>query len=579
MSSLIANLVLPDIQSVYCPELYFRGDWVFESKTQEIHVFPTKPFESSTYFNGLSTFHIKSKTKIKKLKLSISVKEGSGFVELMIADRLGVTRTIGAAQRFEGGSTIKFDIDLATAGVGIIFYKVLASEKVVITSAVYSTPTAPARQVNVAIVITTFKRETMTMSAIARLRESTIVAEGHQLYVIDNGQSLDASSGGGIHIIHNENLGGAGGFMRGMLEAERAGKFSHVLFMDDDASSHSESILRSIRMIGFVKDDRIAISGAMLLDHMPYVQHEGGSKMTKLGIKPMRNGRDLRKLAVVVANEDDETTDYGAWWYFLFPLNKVKIACPPFFVRGDDIFFGYFNDFKTITMNGVCSWQESFDNKNSTATVYLSARSNMAIALYRYVKGEVSILKIADSVFSTSFRHALAFRYAHAEVSLKAWSDAFEGATYWQEHSVPFAKLAPLKKAHDASFPHPIDYSFGAASRGKKPGIIGKFLFWVTLNGHLLPNFLLNKRLKSVFGFGVRNYVTFGSRRVRYVRYDGLTGFEVQKSLGGFFRVAGLTLSFLFKLIFCRRKIRDGYGKDFEDLTTRDYWLNRLKMK
>ena len=56
------------------------------------------------------------------------------------------------------------------------------------------------------------------------------------MFVVDNGRTLDAEglSDDLITVIPNENVGGAGGFARGMIAAlESDEDFTHVLLMDD----------------------------------------------------------------------------------------------------------------------------------------------------------------------------------------------------------------------------------------------------------------------------------------------------------------------------------------------------------
>lgn len=42
------------------------------------------------------------------------------------------------------------------------------------------------------------------------------------MIVVNNGEAINHPSGNGIMVINNENLGGAGGFMRGLIEAGKS---------------------------------------------------------------------------------------------------------------------------------------------------------------------------------------------------------------------------------------------------------------------------------------------------------------------------------------------------------------------
>jgi len=47
-----------------------------------------------------------------------------------------------------------------------------------------------------------------------------------------------------VQLIPNKNVGGSGGFARGLVEALQENTYSHFLFMDDDIELDSESIYR-----------------------------------------------------------------------------------------------------------------------------------------------------------------------------------------------------------------------------------------------------------------------------------------------------------------------------------------------
>ena len=89
------------------------------------------------------------------------------------------------------------------------------------------------------------------------------------MLVIDNGRTLDAEtlSGDGVRVFPNKNVGGAGGFARGMIEAMRLEKpATHVLLMDDDVQISTESLKRTYQLLSIVNDEYkdSYVSGAMM---------------------------------------------------------------------------------------------------------------------------------------------------------------------------------------------------------------------------------------------------------------------------------------------------------------------------
>ena len=90
------------------------------------------------------------------------------------------------------------------------------------------------------------------------------------LTVIDNSQNISRDEAQGITLIPNNNLGGSGGFTRGLLHLKDEGSFTHCLFMDDDASCEVESIRRCYHLLQFAVTERFAVSGVLMRELEPY---------------------------------------------------------------------------------------------------------------------------------------------------------------------------------------------------------------------------------------------------------------------------------------------------------------------
>src|SRR6056297_1568260 len=146
-----------------------------------------------------------------------------------------------------------YRIDLAAALAagrkGLLFVEIrgLDPDGATITGGRFATGGVPGELPRLAVSITTFKREAQVRETVARLTDFLDRFEfGDRLHVqvVDNGQSAEIAESDRVSVIENANYGGAGGFARGLLEAEAKG-FSHCLFMDDDASFQMENIARA----------------------------------------------------------------------------------------------------------------------------------------------------------------------------------------------------------------------------------------------------------------------------------------------------------------------------------------------
>ena len=84
------------------------------------------------------------------------------------------------------------------------------------------------------IVITHFNRQQFVLPAVERLVSDFLQTEEYKdkiaLFIVDNSQNLPKIDG--VTIISNENLGGAGGFTRGLINLQETEGYTHCLFMD-----------------------------------------------------------------------------------------------------------------------------------------------------------------------------------------------------------------------------------------------------------------------------------------------------------------------------------------------------------
>ena len=120
------------------------------------------------------------------------------------------------------------------------------------------------------------------------LAADDVIAKNFHMFVIDNGRTLDAEalSDEGVTILPNPNVGGSGGFARGMMEAMKHDEnFTHVLLMDDDVSISTESLRRTFNLLSLAtgKYKNAFINGAMLVAEEPNRQFEDVSYVVNSG--------------------------------------------------------------------------------------------------------------------------------------------------------------------------------------------------------------------------------------------------------------------------------------------------------
>ncbi len=198
-----------------------------------------------------------------------------------------------------------------------------------------------SRTVSICVVICTFKRERFVLANLETLRENKDVFS--HVVIVDNARTLDASMGDGFaEIIPNRNLGGSGGFTRGLMRAHELG-YSHVLLMDDDISFARDPFEKAKAMLEKMPEgSKEWIGFAMHPLNAPNMQYELGSKWN--GVKMVLNNHDLDMddPKSIEINRTHQVYNYSAWWSLIMPTSVVDdYGLPmPFFIKFDDIEYG-----------------------------------------------------------------------------------------------------------------------------------------------------------------------------------------------------------------------------------------------
>lgn len=478
-----------------------RAYYSFEDKT--VHLKKDSSVDLLTYFNGFSALKWKKYTNVEDLSIYLDFA-GEAIAEAIYISEKG--KSVLAAWKLKAGRRTTLELPLgAYPDTGIIGLRIHAERESELYGGGYLTDTPETQPVRLGIGITTFHREDAVKASVARLGKA--IAE-HPLYhdaiditVVDNGQTLAPTDVPAAKLIPNRNLGGTGGFMRSLIHYQDEGIYTHCLFMDDDASCEAGSLFRSMSFIRHAKDISVAVSGAMLSENVQFIQWENGAWFDKC-CHPMHCNYDLRKPEVLLDNEREDAPQptYGAWWFFMFPINKVETYSFPFFVRGDDIEFSYTNKFNIVRMNGIAVWQEDFKIKESPMTLYLDVRSHVLhhLVLNHIDHGAGDILKMVWSFFK---RFNWSYQYDTANAIVTSFADMLEGPRYWLDNIDTSKIRVKIKKRYTQEVPRPLRRGYQdipEARENIRLPFCTKFIRKVSLNGHLLPSCMVRKGMSRL---------------------------------------------------------------------------------
>ncbi len=506
--------------------MYYRSDCVLFSDGQGGKILPEHVnFDFFTYYNSLSINKWRTYTTLEEFSLIIEAK---GMFELHLFGHYqgkngSIKKEYISRQKIvaDKQSKIVVDIpaDIFSTVVGFSIYPLKESK---LYSAYYAVKTDGlcGNSVNVSLITTTYKKEEYINRNIRLLNNqlfsNEFFADAYHWFIIDNGQTIDKNlENENISIIYNKNIGGAGGFARGMIESVSNTKFTHVLLMDDDVIISVESFKRLYFLLKYIKDEYEGnfISGAMLKMEEPNMQHEDIGVFDSDGSHhPAKRLLDLNTWDSIVINEEYKFSNdkhyYAGWWFCCVPSKYVRNDnLPlPIFVRGDDVEYSLRNHPGFITINGICIWHEGFEGKFSAALeLYQVERNDLIVCSMLDELNDVDVIGRIERLF---WEELYKFNYLGASLLLDAIEDYLKGPDY--VFSLDGEKIMKEKKKQDNVLEPMTDSVSDLLKCGKNiydwvpVKKIRKFVYDYTYNGQArIPQILLKKQTSIIpYGWG-----------------------------------------------------------------------------
>lgn len=361
---IIADLIIPRDDICQENELYIKG-MGYEVESNYICISSGGVLSTLTYFNSISIDKLLRYTTVSKLKLNIECS-GSYVLKLFSAEvvdeKIKKTPIVDSMQQ----DSVAIVVDL-TKYHGQLYWDLFAYTDVDLIKAYYSVDLEELRFVNIAIGVCTYKREMFIQSNLTRLLEFLSVCSelnnNVDIYISDNGQTLPLSWNDydKINLVYNQNMGGAGGFTRCLLESLNSKKnYTNFIFMDDDIILDPYVILKVYRLIKILKEEYVdsVIGGAMFSIVDQYLQFENGASWRNNGFSFNNRNLDLRISKNVILNERNNDVNYNAWCFCCIPFKVVtsnNLPLPIFF-HMDDVEYGLRNGLNVILLNGICVW-------------------------------------------------------------------------------------------------------------------------------------------------------------------------------------------------------------------------------
>lgn len=589
-SFLLQRLILPRDETTE-PLLYVRSQGDVSFANENAMLIKGAEISFDTSFGVFAAGRWRRLTSVDCLSVTVHAV-GSGRIELVgvssVARGVSLREKIVASTGISSSGKTTIEVpDFAKTSIGTYFVRVSAEQSdVVVSGGQWTTTTKAPREVRLSLSVTTFNRQDYVKPTVAKVLQLVenvdSLRDRMRILVVDNARniSFDTAPNAPITVVQNPNLGGAGGFARGIIHLRDEGWSTHVLLMDDDITLEPEALVRTFALFTFARDEKLCIHGAMLSEEQAWMQFEAGSKYRWRSLYPLRAiGRedDLRERKLALRDAREKKFAYTAWWYTAFPISITRDNPLPVFVRGDDVAFGLMHTGKhSVTMNGVIVWHADFGLKNNPSSLYYEKR-NFAI-VDTLVFANHHWWHLARRFIALCFRNLFSMRYASVEYMILGVRAYLAGpeALMATDHSALHDELRKVAEEK----PGPLSVDLAAVSitkpRPKIIRLVGFALAIPLLGGYILPKVLRRDVLKTApidsraVGLATRY------NRILY-RHDRLPeGFLVERDSKRFFKLLREVCVVTKDIALNYRRLKREYKAAYPTLVSDASWHARF---
>ena len=500
----VKDSAVPSAPAAVVPGAHQRTDFLEGRRQLYLPAFQRVSF--GTYFNAFPASYWRAHTDVTQVRLTVETQGAATVVIYRSTPR-------GSANRVESihvadGTPASTELPLANFGDGgwYWFDLVAGSEPVRMTRAEWLVEEPEDFVAGTAtIAVTTFNRPDFCIRHLSTLAESPELLESvDRLLITDQGtrkvrdqdgfKAAAARLGDKFTLIEQGNLGGSGGFARGMHEAVKDGRSKYVLLLDDDVLIETEGILRAVNFADFTRKPTL-VGGHMFNLYERAVLHSFGEEMNEYRFiwGPADNteeGHDFAasNLRTTPWMHRRVDVDFNGWWMCMIPTSVVREIglALPVFIKYDDAEYGIrakAHGYTTVTLPGAAVWHMPWTEKDDTIDwqAYFHQRN-------RWVAGLVySPYKKGGFLWRHSFlldvKHLLSMQYSAVDLRLDALEDVLRGPEHL--HPAILTKMPEIRARRatfdDAKATKEVS-SFPAVKRvrpprmGKKPAAPGTII-------------------------------------------------------------------------------------------------------
>jgi galactofuranosylgalactofuranosylrhamnosyl-N-acetylglucosaminyl-diphospho-decaprenol beta-1,5/1,6-galactofuranosyltransferase len=428
----------------------------FLENRRQLHVTAFQRISFGTYFNAFPAGYWRAHTDVTGVRLTVAV-DAPATVVISRSTARGTSNRVESVT-VDADSPVDVVLPLANFGDGgwYWFDLVAGSEQVKLIGAEWSVRKPEGFVPGTATVaVTTFNRPDYCVKHLSTFADSPQLLDVvDRLLITDQGTQkvrdqdgfteAAARLGEKFAIIEQGNLGGSGGFARGMHETVQDGRSKYVLLLDDDVIIETEGVLRAINFADFTRKPTI-VGGHMFNLYERSVMHTFGEEINEYkffwgAVESTRESHDFSasNLRTTPWMHRRIDVDFNGWWMCLIPTSIVREIglALPVFIKWDDAEYGIRaqrHGYQTVTLPGAAVWHMPWTEKDDTIDwqAYFHQRNRWLAALVYspYKKGGI----LPRMSFMVDVKHLLSMQYSAVELRLDALEDLLKGPAHLHE--------------------------------------------------------------------------------------------------------------------------------------------------
>lgn len=427
--------------------------------------------DTDTYFGRFAASYYQRWTTVTEVEVSFAYDAaGVSLALLRGSDSGGNTRTIATVE-VDGAGTARLSakLDMFLDG-GSLWLEFRAVDGALGVRECEWTVPAPAVIRPAAIAICTFNRAQDCADTVAAIAGDEQMCVGiDAVYVVDQGtdhvserESFAATAdklGDKLVYLRQPNLGGAGGFTRGMYEVTAVNEHANVILMDDDILCEPETVLR-MNAFANVTTEPTLVGAQMLYLMNPQNLHVSAEEADLGKLRAGRWAANSLHDANLIKKRQEKRVDagYNAWWSCLIPAEVVsRIGLPiPMFFQWDDIEYGIrarAAGFVTVTLPNAGVWHADFHWKDRDDWAkYFSVRNSLIVAA---LHSDFDTKSLSVTLGREISQYLVSMQYGLAHTTLRGIEDFLAGPDVLQDGGQ--AVLGAIRKER-ARFPETVKH-------------------------------------------------------------------------------------------------------------------------